>query len=93
MERENQKNDNGSVTEDVTGAVTGVKKVKNRCLVCNKRLGLVGGFTCKCGGMFCGAHRSENLHDCSFNFAEAAMSGLSGRLVVVGGEKIDKIGV
>ena len=71
----------------------GVGKATKRCLVCNKRLGLIGGFTCKCGGMFCGAHRSENLHDCSFNFAEAAMTGLSGRLVVVGGEKIDKIGV
>ena len=95
MERENQKNDNangGGACGDAAGAA-GAKKVKNRCLVCNKKLGLVGGFTCKCGGMFCGAHRSENLHDCSFNFAEAAMSGLSGRLVVVGGEKIDKIGV
>lgn len=85
MNRENSKN--AVVGEDSVG------KSKKRCLVCNKKLGLIGGFTCKCGGMFCGAHRSENLHDCSFNFAEAGMSGLSGRLVVVGGEKIDKIGV
>ena len=47
-------------------------------------MGLVGGFECRCGGLFCSLHRSENMHDCSFNFAEAAMSGLSERLVVVG---------
>jgi len=66
---------------------------KNRCAVCNKKLGLVAGFKCKCNGMFCAIHRSENVHDCSFNFAEAGLNGLSGRLVVIGREKINKIGV
>ena len=62
MDREKSKN--AAVGGD------GVGKATKRCLVCNKRLGLIGGFTCKCGGMFCGAHRSENLHDCSFNFKD-----------------------
>ena len=35
--------------------------VKKRCLICNKKLGLVGGFTCKCGGLFCGLHRERMI--------------------------------
>ena len=62
-------------------------KIKNRCLMCNKRVGLVGGFTCKCGGLFCGVHRSENTHDCSFNFSDLDMESLRGRLVRVGGNR------
>ena len=63
-------------------------KIQRRCLICNKKVGLVGGFECKCGGLFCSLHRSENMHDCSFNFAEAGMDSLSSRLVVVGEKKI-----
>ena len=91
MERENMNNQNQENNDVVVN--TNVVVTKKRCLICNKKLGLVGGFECRCGGLFCSLHRSENMHDCSFNFAEAAMSGLSERLVVVGGEKIDKIGV
>ena len=66
---------------------TSNKPVKNRCLVCNKRVGLVGGFTCRCGGLFCAKHRSENDHDCSYNFAGVQNEQLSQRLIVVGGSK------
>tara|TARA_Y100000816_G_scaffold276894_1_gene246518 strand:- start:868 stop:1095 length:228 start_codon:yes stop_codon:yes gene_type:complete len=63
------------------------KIVKKRCLVCNKKVGLVGGFTCKCGGLFCGLHRSENDHDCSFNFADVQNEKLAEKLVIVGNTK------
>ena len=66
---------------------------KKRCIVCNKKLPLGCGFKCKCNGMFCALHRGENDHDCSFNFAEAGMNGLSGQLIVIGCQKIAKIGV
>ena len=62
--------------------------VKKRCLICNKKLGLVGGFTCKCGGLFCGLHRGENDHNCTFDFAEAGKEVLGEKLIVVGGKKI-----
>tara|TARA_Y100001935_G_C17098220_1_gene404652 strand:- start:101 stop:358 length:258 start_codon:yes stop_codon:yes gene_type:complete len=85
MERENMDNENLFKSDNT--------KTKRRCLICNKKLGLIGGFECRCGGLFCNLHRSENTHDCSFNFAEAGMNGLAGRLVVIGTDKVDKIGV
>lgn len=57
------------------------KTVKKRCLVCNKKVGLVGGFTCRCGGLFCAKHRGENDHDCSYNFAGVQNEQLSQRLI------------
>ena len=61
-------------------------KKKKRCLVCNKKVGLLG-FTCRCDGVFCAIHRSESAHDCSFNFASMGNEVLAERLVVVGGKK------
>ena len=34
----------------------GGKKKKNRCLKCNKKVGLTG-FPCRCGGLYCSLHR------------------------------------
>ena len=63
-----------------------VPKKKKRCLVCNKKVGLLG-FTCRCDGVFCAVHRSEGAHDCSFNFASMGNEVLAERLVVVEGKK------
>ena len=38
----------------------GGKKKKNRCLKCNKKVGLTG-FPCRCGGLFCSLHRYRLL--------------------------------
>uniref|UniRef100_A0A1I8BVC9 A20-type domain-containing protein n=1 Tax=Meloidogyne hapla TaxID=6305 RepID=A0A1I8BVC9_MELHA len=38
------------------------KKPKNRCQVCNKRVGLTG-FDCRCGGLFCATHRYIIMDD------------------------------
>lgn len=43
------------------------KKTKNRCQVCNKRVGLTG-FECRCGGLYCGEHRYDTAHNCSFDY-------------------------
>jgi len=53
-----------------------------RCLMCNKKVGFTG-FTCRCGGLFCGAHRSENDHKCTFDFATAANKTLETKLVKI----------
>ncbi|MHA2082840.1 MAG: AN1-type zinc finger protein [Candidatus Thorarchaeota archaeon] len=55
---------------------------KNRCLMCNKRVGLTG-FSCRCGGLFCGMHRAEGAHNCTFDFAAAANATLETKLVKV----------
>ncbi|KAK3004303.1 hypothetical protein RJ639_018665 [Escallonia herrerae] len=41
--------------------------LKDRCQSCNKK-GVVTGFQCRCGAMFCGVHRYPEAHDCSFDF-------------------------
>ncbi|RZC57715.1 hypothetical protein C5167_005021 [Papaver somniferum] len=39
---------------------------KNRCFSCNKKLGLTA-IKCKCGPVFCSAHRYPEKHSCEFN--------------------------
>lgn len=40
-------------------------KKRNRCEFCRKKVGLLG-FDCRCGGVFCGAHRMTGAHSCTF---------------------------
>jgi predicted nucleic acid binding AN1-type Zn finger protein len=49
------------------------KTTKARCgaEACRKRLGLHA-FVCKCGGVYCGAHRHEDGHACRFDYATTA---------------------
>lgn len=44
--------------------------VKTKCNICNKKLSSLNALTnkCKCGLIFCTAHRLPETHDCSFNF-------------------------
>ncbi|KAI6174730.1 hypothetical protein M3Y97_01022600 [Aphelenchoides bicaudatus] len=37
------------------------EKSSTRCHVCRRKTGLLG-FTCRCGGLFCGEHRYHNEH-------------------------------
>ncbi|XP_065170818.1 AN1-type zinc finger protein 6 [Atheta coriaria] len=66
------------------------KKKKNRCAVCRKKVGLTG-FECRCGGLFCAAHRYSDKHDCSFNYREMGAQEIRRNNPVVVGEKIQKI--
>ncbi|XP_058740131.1 putative zinc finger A20 and AN1 domain-containing stress-associated protein 8 [Vicia villosa] len=43
-----------------------MKKKKNRCKSCNKKVGLIG-FECRCGDVFCGMHRYPEEHTCKVN--------------------------
>ena len=74
------KTDTKTVTETEVTETQSTKK--KRCLVCNKKVGLTG-FTCRCGGLFCGSHRSETQHACTFNFAEASNAMLETKLIKV----------
>jgi len=44
-----------------------VQETKNRCFQCSKKIGLTG-IECRCGYVFCGAHRYPDTHACDFDF-------------------------
>ncbi|XP_026473124.1 AN1-type zinc finger protein 5-like [Ctenocephalides felis] len=67
-----------------------LKKKKNRCTTCRKKVGLTG-FECRCGGLFCAVHRYSDKHDCGFDYRELGAQEIRRNNPVVVGEKIKKI--
>ncbi|CAD7940639.1 unnamed protein product [Amoebophrya sp. A120] len=59
---------------------------KNRCRVCNKRVGLTG-FSCPCGGLFCSKHRyggdvdDDNTHLCDYDHKTQGKKQLQKQLI------------
>ena len=76
---------------DPTSVTPVKKKAKNRCLVCRKKVGLTG-IACRCGGMYCGAHRMSSAHQCTFDYKAHSAAQLlsSGRVDKVVPDKVDK---
>lgn len=54
-------------SNDVSGNKPMTKNLVMRCKTCSIRTGLTG-FTCRCGGNFCGQHRYAEEHSCSFDY-------------------------
>ena len=81
----------GSETE--TASKDSIPQVTNkkRCLICNKKVGLTG-FTCRCGGLFCGVHRADTAHACTFDFKAEATSTLETKLVKIDSSR-DKLAI
>ena len=73
-----------------TSTITEISVKKNRCACCKKRLGLVI-FTCKCGGNYCGEHRLNEAHNCTYDYHEEYKKTLMHQLPKVIGQKIDHI--
>lgn len=67
-----------------------VKKVKKRCGVCKKRLGLTG-FECRCGFFYCGSHRYSDKHDCPFDYKKSGRAELAAANPSCVAPKIDKL--
>jgi hypothetical protein len=61
-----------------------------RCFMCRKRVGLTG-FNCKCGNIFCGAHRYSDKHECAFDYRRAGQEAIAKANPVVKADKLDKI--
>ncbi|RCV12221.1 hypothetical protein SEVIR_2G263000v4 [Setaria viridis] len=59
----------------------------NRCSSCRKRVGLTG-FWCRCGELFCGAHRYSDRHGCSYDYKGAARDAIARENPVVRAAKI-----
>ncbi|KAL3070911.1 hypothetical protein niasHS_017036 [Heterodera schachtii] len=66
------------------------KKKPNRCGMCNKRVGLTG-FECRCGGLFCGEHRYDSAHNCTFDYKTAGREELRAKHPQVITDKIERI--
>lgn len=62
----------------------------SRCTTCRKRVGLTG-FNCKCGNLFCSAHRYSDKHECPFDYRSAGRDAIAKANPVVKAEKLDKI--
>ncbi|EDW81957.1 uncharacterized protein Dwil_GK25387 [Drosophila willistoni] len=67
------------------------KEPKKRCDKCGKKLGLIGGFPCRCGGTFCGFHRYSDRHECSFDYREMGASQIRRDNPVIVASKLRKL--
>jgi len=65
------------------------KAKKAKCGICKKKLGLTG-FDCRCGGLFCSAHRYSDKHECGFDYEKLGKDQLRKANPVVENAKIDK---
>ncbi|CAI0476722.1 unnamed protein product [Linum tenue] len=80
----------GSSSSEAAVAVAAeVVKAANRCLTCNKRVGLTG-FKCKCGSTFCGSHRYPENHDCDYDFKEAGKNAIAKANPVIKADKVER---
>ncbi|KAI3886480.1 hypothetical protein MKW92_010273 [Papaver armeniacum] len=60
----------------------------NRCLTCNKRVGLTG-FKCKCGITFCSTHRYPEQHGCTFDYKAVGRDAIIKANPIVKAEKLE----
>lgn len=78
-----------STPDDASSRPPPTKKA-NRCHSCNKRVGLTG-FTCRCGGMYCGEHRYTDGHGCSFDYKTMEREELRKNNPVIVSDKIQRL--
>jgi len=66
-------------------------KKSGRCAACGRKVGLMG-FECRCGGVFCGAHRYSDRHDCGYDYRGAGRDAIARANPVVRADKqVDKL--
>lgn len=82
--------DDGLSTSPASSTGSPSSKPKLRCASCRKRVGLTG-FTCRCGGLFCGVHRYSDKHDCGFDYKQHERAKLAQLNPAVVGAKLDKL--
>ncbi|CAO2197836.1 unnamed protein product [Urochloa humidicola] len=62
-----------------------------RCAACGRKVGLMG-FECRCGGVFCGAHRYSDRHGCGYDYRGAGRDAIARANPVVRADKqVDKL--
>ena len=63
-------------------------KTKKRCEICRKKVGMIG-FSCRCGGCFCGKHRYPEEHSCGFDHKEVGRKILAKQIVECKADKLE----
>ena len=63
-------------------------KTQNRCEICQKKVGMIG-FSCRCGGCFCGKHRYPEEHSCGFDHKEVGRKILAKQIVECKADKLE----
>ncbi|KAF8678500.1 hypothetical protein HU200_046254 [Digitaria exilis] len=77
--------------EEVEEGKGRAKGKSGRCSTCGRKVGLMG-FECRCGGVFCGAHRYSDRHDCGYDYRGAGRDAIARANPVVRADKqVDKI--
>ena len=66
-------------------------KAMDRCGRCNKKVGLVKRFSCRCGNVYCSSHRHPEEHCCTFDFKSAGRELLAKANPVVHADKLERI--
>ncbi|EDX17486.1 zinc finger A20 and AN1 domain-containing stress-associated protein 6 [Drosophila simulans] len=64
---------------------------KKRCDKCGKKLGLTGGFPCRCGGTYCAVHRYSDRHECNFDYRQMGADQIRRDNPVVVASKLRKL--
>ena len=78
-------------TSEISGTSLDGQNKKNCCKKCNKKVGLTG-FTCRCGGLYCGNHRYAEEHSCNYDYIKFGKQELTTKLDNKGlSTKIEKI--
>ena len=79
---------------DISDSGGGKEKAKrrkiNRCHICSKKVGLLG-FDCRCGGLFCALHRSDQDHDCTFDYKSLQRAELAEKNPKIVADKVTKL--
>jgi hypothetical protein len=86
LESNDKNNDDDNVEQKKS------KNLNKRCnfSACNKKLGLMS-FDCKCGYKFCGIHKYNDSHNCSYDHKNDDLKQLENKLIKVVADKINKI--
>lgn len=67
-----------------------VGKRKDRCNVCNARLGLCA-IQCRCGGYYCAIHRYDREHNCTYDYKSMGAAEIQKNNPRIVAEKIRKL--
>lgn len=63
-----------------------------KCPICDSKIGILEiGIKCRCGGVFCLAHRLPEEHGCTYDFKASEKSKLERENPRVVAEKVEKI--
>ncbi|KAH9360165.1 hypothetical protein HPB48_011454 [Haemaphysalis longicornis] len=86
------KTDEGGSSADAQHPSPGkAKKKGKRCSWCNKKTGLASTYVCRCGNIFCAAHRYAEAHACSHDYKAEGRYILQRNNPVVKAAKLPKI--